>query len=626
MNPILETDFISSDYHPKTLHYPRTILDFEKSQIQRHAFSLNYKIELIAQNQDFAILQFTEDNLHKSKIHVYDKIKVCSCKEYSKKELGYCKHLSVLDSILADRSSDFRKQFLKIQTNLNTTQSKTHVYKIWDSLESRIISLGSGSIVSYCPNSSPPLNLPTCLIGNLSTCFFPTSPYTLPPDITLFDYQHDILGKMLNSKRSLCCMVMGAGKTLTSIAGIKELNTTNCLIVAPKSVMKQWQNEIHRTLGIESVFLSKKNIDSYLKQTDKIGICTYQTLNRNVEKLKSKSYKLIIADEIQYVRNEESSTWHSLGLLQSEYFWGLSGTLIENRLDDLYTVMHLVDPSILGVKWKYESKFKKIRSITRNKILFEHEVQNTQELKKLIENNVFTYDKIDVKPIIEKDHIVDLSINARKEHNNFVHMANTLIAKSLSSGISHYERLMIQAYQLKARQCCNTTELIDGISVIDSQKINKILEIIKDVCITQNKKLVVYSEWTTMLSILERDLIKNLKLEFVRFDGSMSQNKRFDSIEKFKTDPKCKIFFSSDAGGLGIDGLQFNCSDILHTELPWNPAKIDQRNGRLNRLGQTKQVTCHRVITKNSIESKIQENLVGKKSIRTDVLSESANS
>jgi len=100
----------------------------------------------------------------------------------------------------------------------------------------------------------------------------------------------------------------------------------------------------------------------------------------------------------------------------------------------------------------------------------------------------------------------------------------------------------------------------------------------------------------------------------------MTSKKREQELDRFRNDPNCKIFISSDAGGAGVDGLQLVCSDILHVELPWNPGRLKQRNGRLHRLKQTKPVSVYHIITNNSIEMKLEKTLEDKTQVRLDVL------
>lgn len=408
--------------------------------------------------------------------------------------------------------------------------------------------------------------------------------------------------------------------TLTSIAAIKELNLKNVLIVCPKTIMVQWEKEIKRVLNRDIFFIKGNNISQFL-ELNCIGIITYQTLNRNIGKLKEKKYDLIIADEIQFIRNNESKTWNAFNKLNSEYFFGLSGTVIENKIDDLYNIMQIVNPGLLGHRWKFNDKFRKIKSISKRKILYENTVENLPDLRELLKGNVFSYDKLNLPGISYNNHFVSLDKTSQKIHDDYMEKANRLISKSLNTPLSFMEKAMVQAFLLKARQACNSIELIDGDILPSNAKIDKIMDLINEVCIKSNSKLVIFSEWTTMLDIIQREVI-NSKFGFntTRLDGSMKPDQRYEAVKKFQNDPDCKIFFSSDAGGLGLDGLQLVSNDVLHIELPWNPAKLDQRNGRLNRIMQKNKVNVHYLIAKNSIEQKIQKLLSEKRQIRQDAL------
>lgn len=411
--------------------------------------------------------------------------------------------------------------------------------------------------------------------------------------------------------------------TLTSIAGLKHLGVEGMkvFIVCPKSIVKQWANEIKRVLGIDAFQITSQNVLTFTDLCETgIGIATYQTMVRNIDKLASSPYSMVIADEIQYIKNEESKTWNALKRIESEYFWGLSGTVIENRLDDLYNIMQIISPGLLGPKWKFDFKFKKLGSIHRKKVLYQNEIQNLPDLRSIISNNIFSYDKIALPSIFHHKYLVGMDPGARSTHDEFIEKANTLISKSLNMELSHFEKLLIQSYLLKARQACNSVELINKVIAPRGEKIKNILDVIKQVCLTQGEKLVIFSEWTEMLDIIEREMLLDMSINHVRFDGSMTAKARMRAIEQFKNDPLCMIFFSSDAGGIGIDGLQLVCNNMLHVELPWNPGKLAQRNGRLHRLLQTKDVNVYYMITEKSIEEKMQKLLDDKAKIRMDAL------
>jgi superfamily II DNA or RNA helicase len=607
--------------------FPKTPADVEMNNITAHALTMQYDIVITNANFDLVEIELTEANKHKSTVQIFtNDLQVCSCEQYHEVGVGYCKHIAVINAISKHPNTMderlFAKTILRSKSKLN--KFKSIKYIVYDSFKGCNVALGAGPIekkaVSCAANERRLATLNS--LGSITRVVLP-SPYIIKDGVSLYDYQHDILENMLTAKRAVCSMTMGAGKTLTSIAGLKYLGTDGAkiLIVCPKSIVKQWVNEIKRILGVNVFQITSKNISTFTDIYESgIGIATYQTMVRSVDKLATQDYSVVIADEIQYIKNEGSKTWGALKCIKSEYFWGLSGTVIENRLDDLYNIMQIIGPGLLGPKWKFDFKFKKLGSVHRKKVLYQNEIQNIAELRSLISSNIFSYDKISLPKISHHKYLVGMDPGARAAHDEFLEKANTLISKSLNMELSHFEKLLIQSYLLKARQACNSVELINKVVAPRGEKIKSILAVIKQICLEQGEKLVIFSEWTEMLSIIEREMLLDMSIGYVRFDGSMTAKARMRAIEQFKTDSLCMIFFSSDAGGIGIDGLQLVCNNMLHVELPWNPAKIDQRNGRLHRLMQTKDVNIHYMITSNSIEEKMSNLLDQKRKVRLDAL------
>ena len=603
-------------------------VDIEVSFIIDHAIGLRYEIEVTKVAADIVEILFTEANHHTATVQIFSKtLATCSCEQYCKHQCGCCKHIGVLDyfesaknGFIAPHEKDFARFVRK--SVLSLRPSKLYVHQVYDSLEDNIVSIGSGFEESESLSLATHKKNPRYLADQNRVEVVLPEPYELSREISLYDYQRDILQKMLAAKLAICSMIMGSGKTLLSIAGIKYLCTENILIVCPKSILVQWKNEIKRAIGLDSIEIASKNAQSFVDaEKRQIGICTYQTFSRNSDVLSKIKYDLIIADEIQYVRNNETKTWTAFKKFKFDYFWGLSGTVIENRLDDLYNIMEIIAPGLLGVKWKFDFRFKKLKSIHRAKVLYENELQNKTELQELISKNVFSYDKLNLSPPNVIKTFVNMDNEAQDAHDSYSFQASMLVSKSLSTPLTLGERMILQSLFLRARQCCNSLELIDK-KVRTSAKLSEILRIINEVCVQKKEKIVLYSEWTTMLDIIEREIGPDIKT--VRLDGSMSAQQRLSAINTFKSDPNCMIFFSSDAGGIGIDGLQLVCNNMIHAELPWNPAKLDQRIGRLNRLLQTKTVNVYYIVTAGSIEAKIDSTLALKRKVRTEALFETS--
>ena len=174
---------------------------------------------------------------------------------------------------------------------------------------------------------------------------------------------------------------------------------------------------------------------------------------------------------------------------------------------------------------------------------------------------------------------------------------------------------------LKSRQACNSAKLIFPNSKEIGQKYSQAMKLIQNL-ISQNKKIVVYSEWIESLALLET-LLNSNQIGYLKLTGKVKSNTRIKLVEEFITNPEKKIFLSTDAGGYGLDGLQLASSHVIHLELPWNPGKLDQRNGRVRRLLQkATEVQAYYLVAENSVEEKVQKANERRRKIRFQVLGE----
>src|SRR2546421_7816573 len=161
------------------------------------------------------------------------------------------------------------------------------------------------------------------------------------------------------------------------------------------------------------------------------------------------------------------------------------------------------------------------------------------------------------------------------------------------------------------RMLCNSTFLYDK-QTHHSPKLAEFREIIRELAIEEDRKVVVFSEYERMTYLAGEELRK-LRIDFVSLHGGVPARKRGGLIEKFKNDPKCKVFLSTDAGGVGLN-LQA-ASAVINFEPPWNPARLEQRIGRVHRLGQSRPVQVIHMLTSDSIEERVWETLRLKKSL-----------
>jgi len=399
-------------------------------------------------------------------------------------------------------------------------------------------------------------------------------------------------------------------------------NPTTMLIVAPKSLRYQWGSEIKRTVN-DDVYQLEKKADLLKAANHNIVVVTYQFLTRHFATLTKRKWTIAVVDEIQFIRNNTTKAWKALSKINASFIYGLSGTVIENRLGDLYSIMEIIQPGALGPLWKFNMNFQNLQIRSKTKLVYGG-FKNLPALKLKLEDYVFSYDQLNLAPIQHHVTTVGMTKKQRLAHDDYRQKAKELIAKSLSGPISHYERCMVQAYMLKARQACNTHELLSKKRELPSAKIVAFLDLVKRVCVQSNEKLVVFSDWVEMLEICKRHIEAKYQLKTTMFTGKQSSKQRSAAVKNFQTDPQTMVFLASDAGGLGLDGLQLVSSNVVHTDIPWNPAKIDQRNGRLHRILQTTGVHVHYFVAKDTIEEHVHTLAKDKRNTRLKTLAEFA--
>lgn len=622
--------------------YPNTALEFRYNEITIKAFARNFKLELPEKINEYVEVIVTDGRNNKNIVQIFNKNRTvccCSCEDFINDECRYCVHIAAIENVLRysvhykkqdENYSIWRKTLNSYLNSIPTSikQFKQH-YTFWDPYKNIFYGFGKNKPTEETVGTKTFKKIQKRKKRDLVKYLpEPNDEGLLQGGVNLFDYQKEVFSGMVKAQRAICSMVMGSGKTITTIACYafidkhKPDKKTTMLIVVPKSLRTQWGTEIERICAGKKVFqLEKpKQIDKAL--TENIVTVTYQFLTKHIEKLSKRKWDVVVIDEIQFVRNNKTKTWKALAKIKSDFLFGLSGTVIENSLEDLYSIMEIINPGALGPKWKFCDNYQNIYLRGKTKWIYRG-CRNLNKLKELLKDKVFSYDKLKLPPIKHNNVFIDISANQRSLHDDFYFRAKELIAKSINgTGLPH-EKLLVQSLLLKSRQVGNTQELITkNRSAPPSTKIQKFLEIVENVCVVQNKKIVIFSDWTEMLDICNRFVGQKFNFKTVFFTGRENLKQRMSSVNSFQNDMNCKLIFVSDAGGIGLDGLQLAASNVIHLELPWNPAKLDQRTGRVYRTLQKNDVNIYYLISRNTIEENIFSLIKEKKQIRVQTLTE----
>lgn len=422
-----------------------------------------------------------------------------------------------------------------------------------------------------------------------------------------YAYQEEGIKFGLYKKAVLIGDEMGLGKTLQAIClGILKKDVfgfRKILVVTMSSLKQQWQREIERFSDEEACIISGnagQRKEQYRTDTSLFKITNYEAVLRDVTKISRLKPDLIILDEAQRIKNFETKTAEAVKSLPRQHAIILTGTPLENKLEDVYSLVQFLDPELLSPLWQFAAEHFLLSNRKKGDILGYVNLNILHEKLKPLVIRRRKEEVLDELPeLIVNDYYIDLHKEQEEIHAGYSKSLLPLLNKKF---LTPMDLLRIQALLLKMRQTCDSTYLIDRQTNI-SPKLDELANIL-DELITQNgRKVVIFSEWTAMTMLIGKHLSR-VGIPFVELSGKVPVVKRQALIDEFNTNPDCKVFLSTDAGGTGLNLQAADC--VVNFELPWNPAKVNQRIGRVNRIGQkSKCINVINLIAKYSIEERI---------------------
>jgi superfamily II DNA or RNA helicase len=418
---------------------------------------------------------------------------------------------------------------------------------------------------------------------------------------------------------------MGLGKTLQTIALLlavkQEEKSVKALIVAPTSVVTNWVREIERFGPTLSVALwhgqQRKEQQDELETADVI-ITSYALLRRDEEMLKELDLSYAILDEAQHIKNPMSATAAAAKRLRAKRRLALTGTPIENRLSEIWSIFDFVSPGLLGPLNKFEERFARPISDGDHK--------TAARLRATIHPFILRRTKSevakDLPEKIEMDQFCDLAGEQKSLYTQVVREVRAQIMGDVERlGVSG-AHIQILAGLTRLRQAACDPRLLGlprPFSDEDSGKLIALRELVEE-CEAGGHKVLVFSQFVTMLQLIKNALDKD-GVNYEYLDGSTKD--RAERVEHFQNDPGCTVFLISlKAGGTG---LNLTAADtVIHFDPWWNPAVEDQATDRAHRIGQTKVVTAYRLVAAGTIEEKILQLKAKKRELVSSVLTEDA--
>ncbi len=431
----------------------------------------------------------------------------------------------------------------------------------------------------------------------------------------LLPYQLDGIAFAAGAGRAILADDMGLGKTIQGIGLAQflamEANISRVLVVCPASLKSQWQLEIERFTSRTSRLImgsSEARASQYFDNSSFFTICNYEQVLRDIDSIETAPWDLIILDEGQRIKNWESKTSQTIKGLKSPFALVLSGTPLENRLDELYSVVEFIDDRRLGPAFRFFNTYRIVDE--RGKVLG---YKNLDDLRERLKPILLRRTRKDVMEDLPPRTTEILRIPPTDEqvalHNGHKRVIQSVIRKRY---ISEMDLLRLQKALLLCRMTANSTFLVDKNPPGFSSKLEELDILLEQLTAEEDRKIVLFSEWTTMLNLIEPLLLKR-ELDFVRLDGSVPQKKRQQLVHRFQKDPSCKLFITTNAGSTGLNLQAANT--VVNVDLPWNPAVLEQRISRAHRMGQKRSVQAYLLVTSDTLEENLLATLSAKQEL-----------
>ena len=433
----------------------------------------------------------------------------------------------------------------------------------------------------------------------------------------LYPYQREGAFFAVKAGRCLIGDDMGLGKTIQALAAAEVMarlfHIQKALIVSPTSLKYQWKSEIEKFCGrtvdvIEGFNYQRKQIyrnESFYK------LVNYELVFRDIDFISEWAPDLIILDEAQRIKNWKTRTAKYIKQMESTFAMVLTGTPIENRIEELHSIMEFIDRRRLGPLYRFVHTHR----ITDDggKVIGYRNLQSVRDsLKDVMIRRKKAEILVQLPERIDKNFFVPMTKEQWVIHDENYDIVVKLVAKwrkyKFLSEADH-RRLLIALNFM--RMASDNTYLVDK-KTIHGPKIEEMEELLKEVVIEGGEKAVIFSQWLRMTELVEHILQRN-RIGYVHLNGSVPSKQRKGLMSQFREDPECKVFLSTDAGGVGLN-LQSG-SVVINMDIPWNPAVLEQRIGRSHRLGQHKTVRVMNFISSASIEERILGLLKFKRSL-----------
>jgi hypothetical protein len=451
-------------------------------------------------------------------------------------------------------------------------------------------------------------------------------------NVPLYPYQQEGMLHLAFTERALLADEMGLGKTVQAIAACELLRrlrgVERVLVVCPASLKGEWEDQIARFSGLPSRIIAGPRAQRLAQYDEGNGkgneegegtffyLANYEQILIDADAVQQRlAPDVIILDEAQRIKNWQSRTAQAVKGLRSPYAFVLTGTPLENRIDEIYSIVQFLDPSLLGPLFRFNREFYRLDERGRPA-----GYRNLDELHRRLAPVLLRRRKDEVEGQLpgrlDKHYFVPLEDEQIPRYAEYERRVAQILAEARRRPLLPKEFEQLQRWLACMRMVCDTPYILDSECRV-CPKLAELREILEELLTEPGTKILIFSEWERMLDLV-RETLQEIETGFAWHTGSVPLGRRRDEVRRFKEDPDCRLFLSTDSGGVGLNLQAANV--VINLDLPWNPARLEQRIARAWRKHQTRPVRVLYLVTEDTIEHRMIPLLANKQRLADGVL------
>ena len=442
--------------------------------------------------------------------------------------------------------------------------------------------------------------------------------------LPLYPYQIDGMLHLAFKGRAMLADEMGLGKTVQAVAAAavmrEVMGVKRVLVIAPASLKAEWEEQIRTFTAVPQEVLFGARHERLLRYRHTPAfflIVNYEQAVRDWREINAVLQPdLVVLDEAQRIKNWRTRTAQCLKRLEARFAFVLTGTPLENRIDELYSLAEFIDPSLFGSLFRFNRRFYRFDAAGKMAGM-----RNLGELHETVGQIMLRRRKDDVEEQLpertDNTYFVEMTVEQTKRYKEHEEIVARFYHLAKQRPLRPEEMERLQNALACMRMCCDSCYILDK-EVRDAPKLAELEKVLDDIWSSDpQRKVLIFSEWVRMLE-LTAEWLKKRKVGFALHVGRLPQQMRRKEIVRFKEDAQCRVFLSSESGGVGLN-LQA-ASVVVNLDLPWNPAKLEQRIARSWRKHQKNRVNVINLVSQDTIEHRMLGTLKFKQGLADAVL------